>query len=98
MCKENGKEQEENKRFAASFVFTWEQFVVIRVTVTATLLCRHNKPRSHGACRTIDSIHHPQSDVVNFTFTKDEKNTVLTHKGIRIQDWGGFLQEIPPSS
>jgi hypothetical protein len=46
-------------------------------TVCATLLCPHT---SRGAC-TIDSIHHLQSDVVNFTFTKGEKiNTILTIK------------------
>jgi hypothetical protein len=39
-------------------------------TVRAILLFPYT---SHGAC-TIDSINHLQSDVVNFAFTKDEKN------------------------
>ena len=62
-------------------------------TVCATLLFPYT---SHGAC-TIDSINHPQSDVVNFAFTKDEKkNTYIykchtDHKGIRLQIWGEYF-------
>ena len=64
-------------------------------TVCATLLCPYT---SRGAW-TIDSIHHLQSDVVNFTFTKDEKNKYHTdHKGIRLQIWGGFSLSIISAS
>ena len=92
MCKENRqKSKKRNKRYAASSVFTQEQFVLMLDTVCATLLCPYT---SHGAC-TIDSINHLQSDVVNFAFTKDEKKKyIYTNATVTIKVLGFRFGEI----
>ena len=69
-------------------------------TVRAILLFPYT---SHGAC-TIDSINHLQSDVVNFAFTKDEKNiytnAIVTIKVLdfRFGEFFFFALNILPAS
>jgi hypothetical protein len=74
MCKENAEGTKGNKRSAASLravgiqgplQFASVSFVCARISQQSRCVTA-----SHGAW-TIDSIHHKQSDVVNFTFTID---------------------------